>query len=126
MQVPEGIRENSVGTAETADRKTRFQLLFSDYDLRCIQANDREFTKEYIIGRGSHNALGIIEEYTIDENMPALLKVGRMCNFAKQCVLLVDGEHKNDHVINIMFAEFPDAYNALRNRNQILLLCALL
>ena len=121
MEIPVYIQDNMFGSAKVDPkrREALFDLLFSDYDTRYVQRNGRGFSKEFLIGRGSHHALTAIETYTLDQNVPELLKIGRMCNYGKDCTILVDGEHTNQKVINTVFGDFPFAYKLLRQSNQM-------
>lgn len=118
MQIPEYVRVNSIGTIKTDDPYVRFNAIFSNYDARYVRTNDYGFVKEYFIGRGSLSAIKGVVGYTLDENISPILEVGRMCNFARGITIFVDGEHKNDEVINMAFNQFPDARSSLRNAKE--------
>ena len=47
MEVPKFIRGNSTATVKPRDNKKFFNLLYSNYDARCIRINDLGFVKEY-------------------------------------------------------------------------------
>ena len=115
MQIPEYIRVNSSGTIKPPDPKVKFNVIFSNYDGRYVRTNDQGFVKEYFLGRGSQTAVKSIVSYNLDENVSPILEIGRMCNFARGIMLFVDGEHKNDDVINMAFSHFPDAWSSLRS-----------
>ncbi|MCP4455494.1 MAG: CatB-related O-acetyltransferase, partial [Planctomycetes bacterium] len=66
----------------------------------------------------SQSAFRCIQSHTLDENVPCLLRIGRMGNVGQRCTLLVDGEHKNDQIVNIEFMQFPMAYQKLRSQGQ--------
>ena len=95
-----------------------FNTIFSNYDARYVRTNDYGFAKEYFLGRGSLSAINRIVGHTLDENISPILEVGRMCNFARGTIIFVDGEHKNDEVINLDFTQFPDARSLLRNEKK--------
>lgn len=127
MEIPDYIRRNSVATITISgsvepklEEKAVWEGLFSNYDIRFVHVNDHRFINEYIIGRGSHAALKLTSFYLLDKNMSPLLEVGRMCNFAKDSTILVDGEHTNKEVINVVFTQFPCNYARLRRANKII------
>lgn len=119
MEIPKYIRDNSLGTLTNSNNEVRFKAIFANYDARYIRINDRDFVKEYFIGRGSHSAMSSIESHTLDENISPILEIGRMCNYGRGSTILVDGEHANSEVMNIDFGQFPDVRRPLRDSNRI-------
>ena len=119
MEIPDYIKRNYSGTIEISgavreeDRKTIFSALFSNYNIRFVYVNDLGFTKEYIVGRGSHGALKKVKSFALNENRLPLLEVGAMTNIANGSLILVDGEHTNESVINICLNAFPCKYKCL-------------
>jgi acetyltransferase-like isoleucine patch superfamily enzyme len=118
LDVPRFVQEHVTNTLRIQDPSLAFFTLFSNYDIRYVHGNDLGFQKNYIIGRGSHTAFRCIESHTLDENVPCLLRIGRMGNVGQGCTLLVDGEHKNDQIVNVEFMQFPLAYKQLRSQGQ--------
>lgn len=118
LEVPAYIRENLSGTLKADDATSLFYCLYSNYDIRYVHGNDLGFVKEYFIGRGSHVGFRRVESHTLDKNIPSLLTIGRMCNFGRDCTILVDGEHKNEAIMNIEFMQFPLEYRRLRNEKK--------
>jgi acetyltransferase-like isoleucine patch superfamily enzyme len=114
--VPRFVQEHATHTLRGPDTNLAFYTLFSNYDIRYVHGNDLGYQKNYLIGRGSHAAFRSIQSHTLDENVPCLLEFGRMGNVGSQCTLMVDGEHKNDQIVNIEFMQFPLAYRELRNQ----------
>ncbi len=107
MKVPEFILENSEGTVQSDDRSQLKTALYANYDQRIIIRNQIGFTKEYHIGRGSMGVFDRVRGYLLDRNFIPILEVGRMCNFGENAVIIIDGEHCNDQVINNDFSMFP-------------------
>jgi acetyltransferase-like isoleucine patch superfamily enzyme len=120
MQVPEFILENSEGTIQSSEKIHIKCALYANYDQRIIIKNDRGFVKEYHIGRGSMGAFDRVREHLLDENVIPILNVGRMCCFAEDADILIDGEHCNDEVINDDFALFPVTRVRLRMNNRLI------
>ena len=116
--VPSFVEEHATHTLRVQDPSLAFFVLFSNYDIRYVHKNDLEYEKCYRIGRGSHTAFRCIQSHTLDENVPCLLEIGRMCNVGQDCTIMVDGEHKNDQIVNIEFMQFPLAYRQLRSQHQ--------
>ena len=121
MEVPKFIRNNATATIKPKDNNNFFNLLYANYDARCIRTNDRGYVKEYFIGRGSLTALRCIENYVLDENISPILEVGRMCNFGMETSLLIDGEHTNYEVINDDFSPFSHVCAQLRTKNRMIM-----
>lgn len=118
ISVPQFILDHASHTLRVQDPSLAFFVLFSNTDIRYVHQNDLGFEKNYFIGRGSHAAFRCIQSHTLDENVPRLLEVGRMCNVGQNCTIMVDGEHRNDQIVNIEFMQFPMAYRELRNQKQ--------
>ena len=121
MEVPKFIRDNSTATVKPRDNKKFFNLLYSNYDARCISTNDLGFVKEYFIGRGSLTALRCIGDCLLDENISPILEVGQMCDFGLETTLLIDGEHTNYEVINSDFSPFSHICAQLRTQNRMIM-----
>ena len=126
MEIPDYIKQNSAGSVKIAgtvreeDRKVIWSSLFSNYDIRFVHINDLGFTKEFFIGRGSHAILRQVKSFLLDETISPILKVGAMSNVASDGMILVDGEHTNDRVINICLTAFPCQYRCLRSERKII------
>ncbi|MBC8379151.1 MAG: CatB-related O-acetyltransferase [Planctomycetes bacterium] len=121
MQVPKFVLDNSWTTVKPRENNKFFNLLYSNYDARCIRTNDRGFVKEYLIGRGSLTALRCIKNFVLDKTISPILEVGRMCNFGHETSLLIDGEHTNDNVINDDFPAFSHECTILRKKNRMIM-----
>ena len=119
MKIPNYILKNSVCTATRMNEKEKFHALFANYDARYIRINDRRFIKECLIGRGSHTVNNRIESHTLDVNVSSLLEVGRICNIGNNVTIMIDGEHRNELVINVDFGQFPAAFYPLRSQNKV-------
>jgi len=120
MGVPKFIRDNSTATVKAGNNK-KFNLLYANYDARCVRINDLGFVKEYFIGRGSLTALRHIKSYVLDENISPILEVGRICSFGREISLLIDGEHTNYEVINEAFSPFSYIRSQLRTQNRMIM-----
>ncbi len=119
IQVPKFIRDNATAVLNPGHGYSCFNLLYSNYDARCIRVNDRGYKKEYLIGRGSLTVLRCITDHVLDENWEPILRVGRMCDFARDTTLLIDGEHLNHKVINDAFPAFSYERNIFRQQKRM-------
>jgi acetyltransferase-like isoleucine patch superfamily enzyme len=120
MKVPQFILENSKGTVSSPDKRVVKGSLFANYDMRIEAKNELGFVKEFHVGRGSFGVFERIRSHSLDQNVSPILKVGSMSVFAVDSMLIIDGEHANDQVINYDFSQFPATRAQLRNNKQFI------